>query len=86
MSSVSMSFGRPTRLAIPRGSLWFASLAAAVLNGLHRLDRWQLERRSARVRDVQAVLAWANQVEATDPGFASDLRGAVARSSGDDWA
>ena len=83
MSSVSMSFGRPTRLAIPRGSLWFATLAAALLNSLKRADRWQVDRAARRVADVQAVLRWADRVQATDPGFASDLRGAAARANDD---
>lgn len=86
MSSVSMSFGRPTRLAIPRGSMWFANLAVALINGLHRLDRWQLEHRSQRAQEVHGLLAWADRLESTDPGFASDLRAAVARSPGDDAA
>ena len=42
MTSASMTFGRPTRLAVPRGSLWFANIAAAMISGLRRLDQWQL--------------------------------------------
>ena len=82
MSSVSMTFGRPTRLAIPRGSLWFGNLAAALINGIRRIDQWQLRRRALKANDVEDVLAWANRIENTDPGFASDLRGAAMRSAG----
>ena len=43
MTSASMTFGRPARLTAPRGSLWFAAAAGAVINGLRRLDQWQLK-------------------------------------------
>ena len=82
MSSVSMTFGRPTRLAIPRGALWFGTLAAALIDALKRIDQWQLVRRARRTNDVEDVLAWANRIEASDPGFAADLRGAALREAG----
>jgi hypothetical protein len=76
-----MTFGRPIRLAIPRGSLWFGNLAAALIEGIKRIDRWQLDRRAARESDVERLMAWANRIEASDPGLASDLRGAAMRAS-----
>ena len=77
-SPSSMTFGRNHR-AIPRGALWFGSFAAFILGALRRLDRWQLERRD-EPRSAEEVLAWASRIERTDPGFAADLRAAVARS------
>ncbi len=34
MGSASMSFGRPVRITFPRGSTWFASLAAWLIRRL----------------------------------------------------
>ncbi|WP_144290227.1 hypothetical protein [Ideonella sp. A 288] len=81
MSSASMSFGRPTRITIPRGSLWFANMAAALINGIRRIDRWQLAHRQNEPQTPEEVLAWASRIEASDPSFAADLRGAVQRSN-----
>ncbi len=78
--SASMSFGRPARLQIPRGSLWFASGAALLIEGLRRLDRWQLGAAKTEPQNVDEVLAWAARVEPTEPGFASDLRAAALRA------
>ncbi|OYU76861.1 MAG: hypothetical protein CFE45_31250 [Burkholderiales bacterium PBB5] len=75
-----MTFGRPTRLTIPRGSLWFGALAAALINGLRRLDQWQLSMKQAEPSDADEVMAWASRIEATEPGFAADLRAAALRS------
>jgi len=80
MTNASMTFGRPTRLTIPRGSLWFAALAAALINGLRRLDQWQLSMKQAEPSDADEVMAWASRIEATEPGFAADLRAAALRS------
>ena len=80
MTSASMSFGRPARLKIPRGAMWFAAGAAALINGLRRLDRWQLGAAQDEPRSAEEVLAWATRIEATEPGFAADLRAAVLRA------
>ena len=80
MTSASMTFGRPTRLAIPRGSLWLGTLAAALINGLRRLDSWQLSKQNQEPKTVEGVLALASRIEATEPGFASDLRAAAMRT------
>lgn len=78
--STSMTFGRPARLQIPRGSLWFANGAAMLIEGLRRLDRWQLGLAKAEPQTADEVLAWAARVEPTEPGFASDLRAAALRA------
>ena len=80
MTSASMTFGRPARLNIPRGSLWFAAGATALIEGLRRLDRWQLSLHREEPRSADDVLEWANRIEASEPGFASDLRAAALRS------
>ena len=81
MTSASMTFGRPARLTIPRGALWFANGAAFLINGLRRLDNWQLGlMRKEEPRNADEVLEMAQRLEATDPGFAADLRAAALRS------
>ena len=80
MTNASMTFGRRTRLAIPRGSIWLGSLAAAMINGLRRLDDWQLRRQRDEPKTAEEVMAWASRIEATEPSFAADLRAAALRS------
>jgi hypothetical protein len=84
MSSASMTFGRSTRLQAPRGAVWFANAAAALVNLLRRLDSWQLSRAKDEPRSAEEVLDWARHVESSDPGFAADLRAAVYRSQSRD--
>lgn len=81
MTSASMTFGRPARLTIPRGALWFAAAATMLIEGLRRLDRWQLTlMRRDEPRNADEVLEMAQRLEASDPGFAADLRAAALRS------
>ena len=80
MTSASMSFGRPARLRIPRGALWFAGAAALLIEGLRKLDRWQLSMARSEPQTAEQVLDWAARVEPTEPGFASDLRAAALRA------
>lgn len=83
MSTASMTFGRPTRIAIPRGSILMANLAFALINLTRRIDRWQLARRENEPKTTDEVLDLARRVEQSDPGFAADLRAAVLRSTAD---
>ncbi len=80
MTSASMTFGRPTRLAAPRGLMWAAAMAGAMIQGLRRLDRWQLSLRREKPKSAEDVLAWARRIESTEPGFAAELRAAALRS------
>ena len=80
MSNASMTFGRPTRLAIPLNPHWLASLAAAMIHGLRRLDNWLLSKRQDDPKTAEEVMDWANRIEPTEPGFAADLRAAALRS------
>ena len=80
MTSASMTFGRPARLNIPRGALWFAAGTTWLIEGLRRLDRWQLSLGKQEPRTAEDVLDWAARVEPTEPGFASDLRAAALRA------
>ena len=84
MSNASMTFGRPTRLTIPRGSLWLGTLAAWLITQLREWDRWLLSNRQEEPQTAEDVLAWASRIEATEPGFAADLRAAALRSKGAD--
>ena len=80
MTNSSMTFGRPARLTIPRGALWFANGAALLIEGLRRLDRWQLSLKQEEPRNADEVLAWAGRIEHAEPGFAADLRAAALRA------
>lgn len=80
MSNASMTFGRPTRVVIPRGSAWLAGITAVLIDGLRRLDRWQLSLQHEEPRTAEDVLAWASRIEDTEPGFAADLRSAALRA------
>lgn len=80
MTSASMTFGRPARLNIPRGSLWFANGAAMLIDGLRRLDRWQRSAARQEPHTPDEVLDWAARIEPSDPSFASDLRAAALRA------
>jgi len=81
MTSASMTFGRATRTAIPRGSRMFANGAAVLIGLLRHLDRWQLKQAQPQgPQTAEEVLEWARDLEHSDPGFAADLRAAVYRS------
>ncbi|MDH4390964.1 MAG: hypothetical protein QE285_06005 [Aquabacterium sp.] len=80
MTNASMTFGRPARLTIPRGALWFANGAAMLIEALRRLDRWQLNAGKHEPRTPDEVLEWATRIEHREPGFASDLRAAALRA------
>jgi len=83
MTSASMTFGRPTRMTVPRGALWFGNFTAFLLNSLRKLDRWQLSLQRQEPQTAEEVMAWAKRIERTEPGFAADLRAAAMRSMGD---
>ncbi len=84
MNNASMTFGRPTRSAAPRASIWLARIAFSMITGMRRLKSWQFNQRHAEPKTAEDVLRWAQRIEATDPGFASDLRAAAMRSIGHD--
>lgn len=83
MTSNSMTFGRPPRITLPRAATWFASGATLLITALRRLDRWQLSLKQEQPRSAEEVLDWANRIEATEPGFAADLRAAALRAMDD---
>ena len=80
MSNASMTFGRPTRWAIPLASNWLAILAATLIHGLRRLDHWLLSQRHDNPKTAEEVMSWASRIEQAEPGFAADLRAAALRS------
>ena len=84
MNNASMTFGRPTRLAAPRASIWLARIGFSMINGLRSLKGWQFNQQHAEPKTAEDVLRWAQRIEAADPGFASDLRAAAMRSIGQD--
>jgi hypothetical protein len=80
MSSASMTFGRPTRSALPSVSGLFVAATASVVGMLHRFDQWLLDPSRGEPKTAAEVLQWARRIESTDPGLASDLRAAALRS------
>lgn len=84
MTSASMSFGRSHGYPMPRGAILAGHVVNLVIKGLHRLDQWMVSRRSDEPQTADDVLAWASRIEASDPGFAADLRAAALRSMGKD--
>ena len=81
MTSASMTFGRPARLNLSRGSQWFASVPALLISALRRIDRWQLNLVQEQVPSTaDDVLALAQRLEPHQPGFAADLRAAALRA------
>jgi hypothetical protein len=79
MSVQSMSFGANTRYEVMPAA-WFTHLMTAAVTLLRRLDQWQLRSYRDEPKTAQEVLDWAARIEATDPGFASDLRCAAMRA------
>jgi hypothetical protein len=79
MTVQSMSFGANTRYDV-LPSAWFTGLMTGAVKLLRRIDQWQLESHRFEPKTAQEVLDWAMRIEATDPGFAADLRCAALRS------
>lgn len=80
MTSHSMSFGRPLRRHPAVAAQLFGQATAWLLQSLQQLDRWQLGLRPEPAQTAEDVLNWATRLEASEPGFASDLRAAALRS------
>ena len=80
MSTAYTTLGHTPHRSAFRGATWLAGLTATLIAGIRRLDRWQLARRSDTPTTADDVLNWASRIESTEPGFASDLRGAALRS------
>jgi len=79
MSTASMSFGRPLRVTLPNTLSAFALASAALRRRLWQLGEW-FDRPAQGPQTPQDVLAYALRIENSDPGFASDLRGAALRA------
>jgi hypothetical protein len=86
MTSASMTFGRThAQYPMPRGAILAGWLVSQLIKLMHKIDAWQLSHRQPQgPQTVEEVLAWASQIEKTDPGFASDLRAAAMRTLGED--
>ncbi len=82
MTSAFMSFGRAARVVLPQPAQWLAALAAAWAARFQQLDAWLSINQPWEPSTVEEVLAWAHRIEATQPGFAADLRAAALRAQG----
>lgn len=93
MSSATVQLHRPTRLGIglstlapatssaPR-ALWDKAMLA--LSSLRQLDFGHWLAAEAEPNTPEQVLAWANRIANTEPGFAADLRAAALRAMVDE--
>ena len=93
MSSASVQLHRPTGLGIglstlaqatpsaPR-ALWNKAMVA--LSSLRQLDFGHWLAAEAEPHTPEQVLAWANRIANTEPGFAADLRAAALRAMVDE--
>jgi hypothetical protein len=79
MTVQSMSFGANTRYDV-LPSAWFTGLMTGAVKLLRRIDQWQLASHRYEPQTPQEVLDWAMRIEASDPGFAADLRSAALRT------
>jgi hypothetical protein len=68
------------KVPTPRGAIWAAAGAVAILRLLHRwLDARDGAKLTQDADDVRRVRALARSYASTDPGFASDLLAAADR-------
>lgn len=80
MSTISMTYGRSSRLDTHQFVERMRHGFAVVLDLPRRLDAW-MEARDQAHMTADDVLAMARRIESSDPGFAADLRGAAMRAS-----
>jgi hypothetical protein len=80
MTSASMTFGRPIRVVLSQLGQWFAGMSAALAERLQQFDGWLANTQPMEANTPEEVLAWAQRIEATQPGFAADLRSAALRA------
>ena len=57
-----------------------------LINQLRALDAWLLSTSHDEPKNAEQVLAWASRIEASEPGFAADLRAAALRAKDQDAA
>ncbi len=76
MSAYSMTFRHtsPAELAVAR----FIGMA---FDAAASLKRWWNQPQQQEPRNAEELLAWADQFDATQPGFAAELRAMATRDS-----
>lgn len=70
----------PSHTAAPRGANWVGLAFDALRAGIKALRATQLMQR--RRIDAAWLRNYANQIQASDPGMAADLRAAADRHTG----
>ena len=78
MSITSMTYGHPHRVSLPNIGHSLALATAPLTALMRRCSSW-LEAPAREPKTAQEVLAYARRIESSDPGLASDLRGAAMR-------
>ena len=78
MSITSMTYGHPHRVSLPNIGHSLALATAPLTALMRRCSSW-LDSPKREPRTAQEVLAYARRIESSDPGLASDLRGAAMR-------
>lgn len=90
MSSASVRLHRPAWLGIglstlaPAGLRAFRERAMLALGSLRRIDLGRWLAAESEPSTPEQVLAWANRIANTEPGFAADLRAAALRAMVDE--
>ena len=93
MSSASIRLHWPARLGISLSALAPATLgplrafrerAMLALGSLRRIDLGRWLAAESEPSTPEQVLAWANRIANTEPGFAADLRAAALRAMVDE--
>ena len=79
MSHITLTV--PPPITAPRGAVWAAALSYAALEAVSRAWRTSGEDQKGlrRGREAAALRRYADEVAATDPGFAADLYAAADR-------
>jgi hypothetical protein len=79
MSTASMTFGRTAPLTA-HPSRFLAQCVGSAWGFVQSAERRMRSSRDESMTSSQ-VLAWAQRIENSDPGFAADLRGAAMRAN-----
>lgn len=66
-------------VAVPRGAVWAAQAAVAVVDALHRLFTRRAAMPRSPAEEAEALRRYAMSFRTTDPGFAADLMAAADR-------
>lgn len=80
MSTIQLQSARVPFIGVPRGAQWAGDAAAALFAAVRAAFlRQPVSAAQSRQMEAESVRRMADQVRATDPGFAEDLYAAASR-------